>query len=78
MNESQISGIDLDRFEIKCPLCGYAFNPSNCVVKCSKCNFVKKCDLLRCPNCGYSFPSEKTYLGKLLNGIVQRIKGITW
>lgn len=41
----------------KCPLCGFAFDPTGLACHTS-CPMSKGCNLICCPNCGYQIPDE--------------------
>ncbi|MGQ9625564.1 MAG: hypothetical protein ACUVV0_01500 [Anaerolineae bacterium] len=39
---------------MRCPLCGYEFDPAQEKAACHQgCPFAKGCNMVRCPNCGY-------------------------
>lgn len=52
-NLSQKSLVKKEKLDkLKCPLCGFKFNPEENPA-CSSCPFQKKCQVVCCPNCGY-------------------------
>lgn len=40
---------------VKCPLCGFQFDPAGAASACGACPLGSGCDSACCPNCGYSF-----------------------
>lgn len=40
---------------VKCPLCGFAFDPAGSASACGTCPVGSGCDSACCPHCGYSF-----------------------
>ena len=38
---------------MRCPLCGYEFDPAREQAECQGCPLAKGCNLVCCPHCGY-------------------------
>lgn len=50
---------------MKCSLCGYEFNITDCKSGCAGCVMNKSCVSYKCPNCGYQEIPEPEWLKKL-------------
>jgi Fe2+ transport system protein FeoA len=58
---------------LKCPLCGYDFDPA--VLDCREAGCplagLQGCMLICCPNCGYQMPDKR---GSALAGLLERLQ----
>lgn len=50
---------------VKCPLCGYRFNPDEVKNICAACPVNYGCNKICCPNCHYSWLESSSWIGKL-------------
>jgi uncharacterized protein (DUF2225 family) len=60
--------------QIKCPMCGNAFDKQQGRSACAGCPFGRDCRMLCCPNCGYETVGESR-LGALLRKVQESIRG---
>ncbi len=60
---------------MKCPLCGFEFEPTSMSCHAS-CAFNDSCGIICCPNCGYQIPDEtKSRMANALRLYIARKRG---